>query len=181
MANDNVKDIQKDIVIHFDGGCTGPGGIASYGYIIEFPGAEPIEGMGVSLADDPDATNNYAEYSAVLFALRHLKGHDVNDTDVLKKPVLLLGDSKMVVNMIRKDWGWKKLKWNPHPDHPHLREILMRIHKELRSFENWRIEWIPREENYKADKLNRIARKKFKKGEIEQDQLEEYKDGLFDL
>jgi ribonuclease HI len=132
--------------------------VASYGYIINNLSRLPVEGMGVSSVDPDVATSNFAEYSAILFAVDKLIDVGIGDT-----PIRIYCDSKMVVKMLKKEWGWKKLRWVPHNNYPHLEEILNTTLAALEEIEDWQIEWIPREKNREADALAEKARDQFAK------------------
>lgn len=86
-------------VLHFDGACwPNPGGTATFGWILLSPfGAEVASGNGVA-ATGSDATNNVAEYSALLAGLR-----SVVDMDP-EAPLVIRGDSKLVINQIEGRW-----------------------------------------------------------------------------
>ena len=82
-------------------------------------------------------TNNYAEYTALVHALRLLSAFN------LGKTVDLL-DSDLMVQQVKGVYRVKQ---------PHLKSLHSQVMSLLGSFRNWRIDHVPREENREADKL----------------------------
>lgn len=114
-------------------------GPAGAGYVIEIEGREPVE-ESVSLGR---ATNNVAEYKAVIRALR-----DATDRGATK--AYLWTDSPVVVGHYMNPTTCKA---------PHLRLLLGALQDQIRMFPSGvTIERIPREENQRADRLARIGR-----------------------
>ncbi len=93
-------------------------------------------------------TNNYAEYTALVEALRRLKDLKAEGDIVIRS------DSQLLVGQMSMGWGVKgggylgKLK--------EAREV-------LKDFGSVTFEWIPREQNGEADLLSRIAYEKHRK------------------
>ena len=117
-------------------------GVGTYGYVI-YEGAKKIaEGKGLA---GHNVTNNYAEYTALVEALKQLR---ILRT---KEKVLIRSDSKLLVGQLSQGWAIKgggyieKLK--------EARELLSK-------FQEIAFEWIPREQNQEADILSRIAYEK---------------------
>jgi ribonuclease H / adenosylcobalamin/alpha-ribazole phosphatase len=119
------------IFLYADGASRGNPGPAAYGvHIIDANGAviaEIGEALGV-------ATNNQAEYAAVIAGLRFL-------TQTPHRAVTIRMDSKLVVEQLSGRW-----KIN----NPQLRELADQAKALLLEFDAI-LEWIPREENSKAD------------------------------
>ena len=84
-----------------------------------------------------DKTNNEAEYTALIMLLKAAKNHGVSSLRVF-------GDSKLVVSQISRQW-----KINL----PHLR-LLAREAWDLAEGMDISYNWIPREENKRADMLS---------------------------
>lgn len=150
------------IEIYFDGGCLpkNPGGVATYGYLIYEDSNLLHSDYGV-IGVGEGMTNNVAEYTALLQALRHMKG-----TFSHKKKITVYGDSQLVLKMVGRQWGYdKKGQYLPHKDAPHLRAFLKEIHDLMEDYEIFNLNWIPREKNKEADKLTRLAYKDYQKGE----------------
>lgn len=127
----------QELVIHTDGGSRGNPGPAACGFVVE-------EGERVLHMDSlylGRATNNHAEYSGVIIAIKWLK----EQKELLKRKIIFYLDSELIVRQINgiykvKDMNLQKLN----------KEILNSI-KELDidvSFKN-----VPRERNKIADSL----------------------------
>ena len=63
-----------------------------------------------------------------------------------ERHVLVKGDSLLVVRQINREWKTK---------HSDLQALRAQAEDLLALFETWRVEWIPRKENQRADKLGR--------------------------
>jgi ribonuclease HI len=140
------------LYVYFDGLCEpkNPGGIATYGIIIQKDNGETIHeesGLADAKPWSEDASNNAAEYSAVVRALEWLDKNAHHDT-----PVILRGDSKLVINQLKGEFKVKSLR---------IIELYDKAKKLLSRFGNLRIEWVERERNQDADRLSRIAYKKY--------------------
>ena len=135
------------VVINCDGLCepVNPGGIATYGFVAR-RGPELLAEDGGVVARGPTATNNLAEYTAVIEALEWAQGNVP-----LGEPVVVRTDSQLVVNQVNGDWAVKSPKiW---PLHKRAQLALA----QLRRYHNVRVEWVPRESNEEADRLTRRA------------------------
>lgn len=139
------------VELYFDGACEpiNPGGTAAYGWLLKKDGEVLQEGSGV-VGEGPGMTNNVAEYQGLIEGIKAFL--QLN----LKEKLVIQGDSNLVVNMVRKDWGWnkKKTRWDPHKKMPHLKKLLDEVHLLLESLE-FEIHWVPREENSDADELSK--------------------------
>jgi ribonuclease HI len=151
------------LVAYFDGACEprNPGGVATYGWAIfrapEEGGAPELlrEGRGCVARGGPRATNNVAEYSALIFALEALL--DLARAEPLgpmRVEVSVRGDSQLVVRQVVGAWACRAL---------HLRPAVDRARALLRELERSALEvalaWVPREENAYADALSKRAYK----------------------
>lgn len=132
------------LAIYFDGSAepSNPGGWATYGWII-YAGETEIQcGKGVAAPKGhKNATNNYAEWCALGFALRWL--HDQG----WKGRLEIYGDSNLVVNQLTEEW-----KCNA----PHLKLLRKRCWELLEGID-YSTTWIPRERNARCDELAREA------------------------
>jgi ribonuclease HI len=130
-------------VLHFDGLCEpgNPGGVAAYGFQVLRDGAVVHEGSGLASPPGPGATNNVAEFRALLEGLRWLNANGV------KKP-LVRGDSKLIVNTVNGKWRLKALHLKPM--HDEARKLLDEMGATL--------VWVPREQNEEADRLSRVGK-----------------------
>ena len=119
---------------HIDGAARGNPGPAGAGVFIEPEGDRPSEELFESLGR---ATNNVAEYRALLLALRRAKEMEADTVEILS-------DSLLLVQQVN---GIFKVKA------PHLVPIVSDAVRQAKSFRRFSIRHVPREENKKADRL----------------------------
>ena len=126
------------LMVFCDGAClpTNPGGWATWAWVAVAPDGQEVASASGCLGHGPGRTNNLAEYTAVLQALRWVKGHGGG-------PVLVRTDSQLVVNQVNGAWQVKAAPLRP------LAQEARHLLAELDS----RLEWIPREANMRADAL----------------------------
>ncbi len=126
------------IRVYTDGASRGNPGPASIGVVIERNGekVELWERIG-------EATNNVAEYQAVLKALGYLIRHGWVD-----EPVELCTDSELL---------YRQLTGRYRVRSPSLRPLYERVRQLARKLPGLRFRWVPREENRGADALTRKA------------------------
>jgi probable phosphoglycerate mutase len=128
----------KRCVAYIDGGSRGNPGIAGYGVSVQDENGVPLAGLSESLGI---RTNNFAEYSALIGALRYALA---NGYDGMRA----YADSELMVRQIN---GVYKVK---SPDlQPLFKEAKVLISK-LKSFS---IHHVPREQNREADRLANLA------------------------
>lgn len=135
----------NQLIIHTDGGSRGNPGPAALGVVI---GSKEY---GAYLGT---TTNNVAEYQAVIFALkkaRQLLGKEkLKETEVIVKL-----DSELVANQL--NGHYKVLE-------PELQPLFMEIWNLRFDFPNLTFQYVPREENTRADALvNQILDKENQK------------------
>lgn len=121
------------IFIYCDGASRGNPGPASYGVSIVDERGEVIAEFGEQLGV---RTNNYAEYQGVIAALRYL-------SDTAYRDVTIRMDSKLVIEQLAGRWKVKS---------PDMRELVSEASRLLGPFRAT-LQWIPREENSRADEL----------------------------
>ncbi len=120
-------------------------GVGTYGYVVYEGGRKLAEGEGLA---GYNVTNNYAEYTALVEALKRLVQLGVRDGVVVKS------DSQLLVGQMSRGWQVKgggyvaKLK--------EARDM-------LKEFSSVAFEWVPREKNEEADLLSRVAYEKHKR------------------
>src|SRR6185436_13380043 len=128
----------KRCVAYIDGGSRGNPGIAGYGVDVQDESGAPVASLSENLGI---RTNNFAEYSALIGALRYALA---NGYEGLRA----YADSELMVRQIN---GVYKVK---SPDlQPLFREAKALISK-LKSFS---IHHVPREQNREADRLANLA------------------------
>jgi ribonuclease HI len=130
------------VEIHFDGACEEERGvrIAAYGYTLEGAGLRHEEfGLAVP-PGHPRATNNVAEYVGAICALEWLLARGYSGD------VRLRGDSQLVVRQLQGEYRVR----TPHllPYHERLRQL-------IGSFRHVTVDWVPREQNTRADELSK--------------------------
>lgn len=114
-------------------------GTGTYGYLIYDGRRKLAEGSGLA---GHDVTSNYAEYTALVEALKKLRALGIEGD------VLVRSDSKLLVGQMSQGWKVKggvyiaKLK--------EARDL-------VKDFRSITFEWIPRERNQEADLLTRVA------------------------
>ncbi len=121
-----------------DGGSRGNPGHAAYGFVIEKNGQVLKEGRGYI----GEATNNFAEYTAIAKAFEWLSDNKTGD----ELEVFL--DSLLAVSQLN---GVYKVK------NPIIREFVLKIRGLENSFSKITYRHIPRVQNQHADKLVNIA------------------------
>lgn len=127
------------LLIHTDGAARGNPGPAGAGAILRDAEsgevlAEVAQGLG-------RATNNVAEWTAVLLALEEAQRLGATHVDMRM-------DSELVARQIS---GIYRVK------HPDLKPIHARVMALLRAFEGYTVGHVPRELNKDADRLSNVA------------------------
>ena len=128
---------------YFDGSCepVNPGGQGGCGFALYEPGGVKLaDGHGVMRAR-PDMTCNVAEYAAAGAAVKRYRELGRSG------PLLLMGDSKLVVLQMKEAWRAKRGAYVPV--HHRLKRFLADCPFQVQ----W--EWIPRHINATADELSR--------------------------
>jgi ribonuclease HI len=129
--------VTESATIHFDGGGQSPGPVTAACTVKLSDGS-----FDQAVRCFAQGTHNFAEWQALILglclALKHGERH-----------VVVKGDSTLVVKQINGEWKTK---------HPTLRPLRTEAEELLAQFECWRVEWIPRKENRRADELGRQAR-----------------------
>lgn len=132
-----------DVVRAFaDGLCEpNPGGVATFGFVIETNGAEiHREGGLAARGREQKATNNLAEYTAAIKALSWLL-HEGDGSH----PVLLHSDSQLLIRQITGAWQVRS---------PAIRPLWREARSLMDRFVESSAVWIPRDENETADALS---------------------------
>ncbi len=128
----------NQVLVFTDGGALNNPGKAAIGIVIYLNDKvkEYSEAIGI-------ATNNQAEYQAVIFALKKLK--QILGKEKIKKIKIVLNlDSELVGKQIKGEY--KILE-------PELQKYFLEVYNLKFDFPNLEVKIIPREENEKADKL----------------------------
>ena len=121
------------VTVNVDGGARGNPGPAAIGVVLR-EGDRVLEEVGEKIGE---ATNNVAEYRALLRGIELAATHGAGELE-------LIGDSELVVRQVEgrykvKNAGMKKL----HEE----------VKRALRGFDSWSIRHVRRAENADADRL----------------------------
>ncbi len=136
----------SEILLHVDGAYRGKdGGVASYGYIVKKNSKTIKKDYGLFLEER--VTNNYAEYMALIKALRWIK-----DSELEFKSILIRSDSQLVVNQVNGDWSVRSD--NLKDLHKKARGLIDHFEDQGKSV---RLEHVLREKNTEADELSQMA------------------------
>jgi ribonuclease HI len=123
------------VVVHVDGGARGNPGPAAIGAVATAPeGGEPLAEKGVYIGE---ATNNVAEYRAVLLGIELARQLGAREVEIVN-------DSELVARQIG---GQYKVK------HAGLKPLFLETMRELREFDRWSVRNVRRESNERADQL----------------------------
>ena len=124
----------EQIIIYADGGSRGNPGPAAAAFVLADPAGIQLQARGFWLGR---TTNNVAEYTAIDKALGAAK-------QIGAKQVVVFSDSELVVRQVNGEYKVKSEK---------LRPLFQRTVSLLGEFENWKVQYISRDENKEADKL----------------------------
>jgi len=132
------------VTVHFDGACQPPrgGGVATYGFTVEGDSLDHEESGLAATPWSESSTNNVAEYMAAINALLWLRGRSYHGT------VVLLGDSQLVVRQMQGEYEVRSERLRPY------HTLLVQL---VGEFVEVRFNWVPREENSRADALSKEA------------------------
>ena len=124
----------RKLVVHVDGGSRGNPGPAAIGVVISDPRGSVVDQVAETIGV---ATNNVAEYKALLRALEQAAALGATEVEIVN-------DSELVAKQIT---GSYKVK------HPAMRPLYLDAMRALRGFERWSIRSVPRAQNADADAL----------------------------
>jgi ribonuclease HI len=126
------------VIVHVDGGARGNPGPAAAACVISSPSGEVLGEHAQLLGT---ATNNVAEYRALLLGLERARELGAEEVEVVN-------DSELIAKQVQ---GLYKVK----------HEAMRPLHREalvaLRAFDSWSIRTVPRAQNAHADMLVNTA------------------------
>jgi ribonuclease HI len=131
----------KKLVIHTDGVSRGNPGQAAIGAIIRDERGGLVFRISQSIGL---ATNNQAEYKAIITALEKVSLLGADEVE-------LNSDSELVVKQVKEQYRVRKNT---------LRPLYQRVKQLQRSLKGFNIKHIPRSQNIEADKIANAALKK---------------------
>lgn len=150
------------INVYFDGACEpNPNGVCTWGFIVQDGEKLLREDSGVFTpqSDDKRTTNNIAEYCGLIKALLWLKNAEIIDHGIIVR-----GDSQLVIKQMSGEWHIGDGAYKRFADHA----AKIKAYFPMIAFE-----WIPREENLRADALTK--RELLKRGVTPIDYAKKYK------
>ena len=121
-------------VVHVDGGARGNPGPAAAAAVATTADGDELSERSAYLGE---ATNNVAEYRAVLLALELARELGANEVEVVN-------DSELVARQIGGEYKVK---------HAGLKPLFLDAMRELRGFDSWAVRSVRREHNTRADAL----------------------------
>jgi ribonuclease HI len=132
------------VMVHFDGACQPPKGpgVATFGFVVEGEGLYAEE---YGLATPPyseHSTNNVAEYVAAIRALEWLRSQGYRGA------VTVAGDSQLIIRQMKGEYEVRT---------EHLAAYHTWLHTLAKEFQSVEWQWVPREENRRADALSKRA------------------------
>lgn len=125
-------------IVNFDGSCApiNPGGMMGMGFVVVHHDNRPDWEASWKEARHPSNTCNVAEMKALIGSLRYL-------ASIGCKEAIVRGDSKLCISYMTGVWRCKKEHLMP------LVEEARRLSKGIKI--SW--QWVPREQNARADAL----------------------------
>ena len=125
---------RASLVVHVDGGARGNPGPAAIGVVVSDRDGAVIDELKERIGV---ATNNVAEYRAVLAGLERAAALGAREVEIVN-------DSELVARQLT---GAYKVK------HPAMKQLYEQAIAALRGFDRWRIRSVPRADNARADEL----------------------------
>jgi ribonuclease HI len=126
------------LIVHVDGGARGNPGPAAAAAVVSSPDGDVLDESAQLLGI---ATNNVAEYRALLLGLARARELGASEVEII-------GDSELIAKQVQ---GLYKVK------HPAMRPLYLDAMDAFRAFERWSIRTVPRAQNAQADALVNAA------------------------
>jgi ribonuclease HI len=122
------------VVVHVDGGARGNPGPAAVAAVASTPDGDELAERKLYIGE---ATNNVAEYRALLLGLSLAR-------DLGAEEVEVINDSELIARQIGGEYKVK---------HAGLKPLFTEAMRELRGFHKWSVRPVRRAENARADEL----------------------------
>jgi ribonuclease HI len=122
------------ITVNVDGGARGNPGPAAIGVVVRDADGKVLEECGERIGR---ATNNVAEYRALLLGIERAAGHGATELE-------LIGDSELIVRQVEGRYKVKDAT---------MKELHAKVKQALAGFESWTIRHVRRGQNADADRL----------------------------
>jgi ribonuclease HI len=126
------------LTVNVDGGARGNPGPAAIGAVVRGPDGEVVEERGERIGR---ATNNVAEYRALLLGIELAAAHGASELE-------LVGDSELIVRQVEGRYKVKDAT---------MKELHGQVKTALNGFDGWSIRHVRREDNADADRLVNAA------------------------
>ena len=130
--------MDETLTLEFDGGSRGNPGPAGIGVVVRAADGTPIVTLGRFIGR---ATNNVAEYKALITALQEAK-------KLGAKKVVIRGDSELIIKQMKGEYRVK---------HPDMKDLYDEAQHLYHQFDHGRIEHNLRHKNELADRLANLA------------------------
>jgi ribonuclease HI len=127
-----------ELIINCDGGARGNPGPAAFGVSIQKPDGTEVEGIGETIGV---ATNNVAEYTAVVVGLKRC-------AELGARAVHVRSDSQLLIEQLKGNYKVKNAT---------LKGLHAEAVKAAQGFDRVTYEHVRREQNVRADELVNIA------------------------
>jgi len=122
------------VVVNVDGGARGNPGPAAIAAVVQDEDGAVLEESAKRIGT---ATNNVAEYRALLLGIERAAAIGATELD-------LVGDSELIVRQVKGEYKVKDAT---------MRELHAEVGRALRPFASWSIRHVRRERNGEADRL----------------------------
>ena len=122
------------VVVHVDGGARGNPGPAAVAAVISSPDGEQLAEAAERIGT---ATNNVAEYRALLLGLERARALGATEVEVVN-------DSELIAKQVNGEYKVK---------HPDMKPLHAAAREALGHFGRWSIRSVPRADNAAADAL----------------------------
>ncbi|HEY4278080.1 MAG TPA: ribonuclease HI family protein [Conexibacter sp.] len=126
------------LVVNIDGGARGNPGPAAVGVVVSAPDGTVLEERSERIGE---ATNNVAEYRALLLGLERAQALGANEVEAI-------GDSELIVKQVNGEYRVR---------HAAMRPLHAAALAALAGFERWQLRSVPRAQNAAADALVNAA------------------------
>lgn len=122
------------LIVNVDGGARGNPGPAAVGVVVRDDKGEVLEEVGQKIGN---ATNNVAEYKALLLGIDRAKAFGADEVE-------LVGDSELIIKQVQGKYKVKNEGMKP---------LHAEAKQALSSFDSWTVRHVKRELNGDADRL----------------------------
>ncbi len=124
----------RELHVHVDGAAKGNPGPAGIGVVVRTADGEKVAEFAMPIGE---TTNNYAEYTALVHALRLLSAFQVES-------VVVFTDSELVSRQLAGEYRVREQS---------LKSLHFQVRHMLSLYRRWRVKHVGREENREADRL----------------------------